>query len=94
MRPAAAGATWLSDFLPGYFALVMGTGIVAVAAAYSISQDQNGFRFAVQVATFEFFLFCRTRRLQPYTLFCRAGRSASIPRNSTKEQIRFQRKSP
>lgn len=30
-RPAA-GPAWLRDFFPGYFALVMGTGIVAVAA--------------------------------------------------------------
>lgn len=28
----APGPTWLRDFFPGYFALVMGTGIVAVAA--------------------------------------------------------------
>ena len=28
----AAGPAWLRDFFPGYFALVMGTGIVAVAA--------------------------------------------------------------
>lgn len=27
-----AGPLWLRDFFPGYFALVMGTGIVAVAA--------------------------------------------------------------
>src|SRR5581483_12085212 len=26
------GPTWLRDFFPGYFAMVMGTGIVAVAA--------------------------------------------------------------
>lgn len=31
--PAAkAGPAWLRDFFPGYFALVMGTGVVAVAA--------------------------------------------------------------
>jgi tellurite resistance protein TehA-like permease len=29
---AAAGPAWLRDFFPGYFALVMGTGVVAVAA--------------------------------------------------------------
>jgi tellurite resistance protein TehA-like permease len=29
---AQAGAAWLREFFPGYFALVMGTGIVAVAA--------------------------------------------------------------
>lgn len=29
---AGAGPEWLRDFFPGYFALVMGTGIVAVAA--------------------------------------------------------------
>lgn len=34
MRTPAAegGPLWLRDFFPGYFALVMGTGIVAVAA--------------------------------------------------------------
>jgi tellurite resistance protein TehA-like permease len=31
-REAGSGASWLRDFSPGYFALVMGTGIVAVAA--------------------------------------------------------------
>ncbi|HKT17668.1 MAG TPA: tellurite resistance/C4-dicarboxylate transporter family protein [Stellaceae bacterium] len=29
---AAAGPAWLRDFFPGYFAVVMGTGVVAVAA--------------------------------------------------------------
>jgi tellurite resistance protein TehA-like permease len=31
-HPAVTGAAWLKDFFPGYFALVMGTGIMAVAA--------------------------------------------------------------
>lgn len=31
-RERASGRSWLRDFYPGYFALVMGTGIVAVAA--------------------------------------------------------------
>jgi tellurite resistance protein TehA-like permease len=31
-RSVAAQAKWLSDFFPGYFALVMGTGILAMAA--------------------------------------------------------------
>jgi tellurite resistance protein TehA-like permease len=29
---AEVGPLWLRDFFPGYFAMVMGTGIVSVAA--------------------------------------------------------------
>lgn len=32
LRATAARSTWLSDFFPGYFALMMGIGIVAVTA--------------------------------------------------------------
>ncbi len=53
MRPMADhGPLWLRDFFPGYFAMVMGTGIVAVAAQLLGRDDLALPLFALSLAAY------------------------------------------
>ncbi|HEY6979827.1 tellurite resistance/C4-dicarboxylate transporter family protein [Reyranella sp.] len=49
---AEAGPGWLRDFFPGYFALVMGTGIVAVAARLLHHEALSWVLFAIALAAY------------------------------------------
>jgi tellurite resistance protein TehA-like permease len=61
-----AGRDWLRDFFPGYFALVMGTGIIAVAA-HLLSYPVIGWAlFAVALAAYAILWVILIARLARY----------------------------
>src|SRR6185437_11946561 len=62
-----AGRDWLRDFFPGYFALVMGTGIIAVAA-HLLSYPAIGWAlFTIAVASYAILWIILLARLARHT---------------------------